>query len=112
VIIIILLLLGYCELALKRDARNGINNHLSAWAELAPLVMQRFIPLAFHSAIHSMCQALGCLAHNRNRPPYSETGEQLFPVAAPKHRICRYRGLKFGGTPMLVHHEVRSTEDI
>jgi hypothetical protein len=75
-------------------------------------VVQRFIPLAFHPAIYSMWQAFGYLAHNRNRPGYSEPGEQLFPVAAPKHPICRYRGLKFGVAPMLVHHEVRGTEDI
>ena len=59
-----------------------------------------------------MWQALGCLTHNRNRPPYSEPGEQLFPVATSEHPIRRYRGLKFGVTPMLVHHEVRGTEDI
>jgi hypothetical protein len=74
--------------------------------------MQRFIPLAFHPAIHSMWQALGWLAHNRNRPPYSEPGEQLLPVTAPSHPIRRYRGLKFGVAPMLVHHQVRGTEDI
>jgi hypothetical protein len=42
--------------------------------------------------------------------PYSEPGEQLIPVATPKHPVRLCRGFEFGLTPMLVHHQVRGKE--
>jgi len=90
----------------------GIDNQLGARAEHAPPWQAPVHPARFHLAIRSMWQALGCVPHNRDRQPYSEPSEQLFPVAAPKHPIRRHRGFKFGVAPMLVHHQVSGTEDI
>src|SRR5438132_2704154 len=75
-------------------------------------VMRRCIPFATQPAFRSVWQACRNLAHHGDRPPYSEPGEQLVPVATPEHPIRIYRGFEFGVASMRVHHQMRSTVDI
>src|SRR5216683_4222388 len=75
-------------------------------------VTLRDIAFASQPIFWSVWQTCRCLAHHGDRPPDSEPGEQLLPVAAPKHSVRMCRGLEFGVAPMCVHHQVRGAIDI
>jgi hypothetical protein len=95
------------------SAGSGIDNQLGAGAEDAPLRHPGVSPNGVPSRPSgSVRQACGYLAHHGDRPPYSEPGEQLLPVATPKHPVRMGRGLKFGVASTLVHHQVRGKENI
>jgi len=50
--------------------------------------------------------------HDSDRPPDPGPGQQRFPIAAAAHQIGVFCRLEFGVGPILVHHQMRGTQDI